>query len=153
MRSMLKYLRWLYSHSEGARFQIVMNIVLGLVNVGLNLLFIYLCKRIVDIATGVVSGSILTFSLLTVTTVILRLAVSAVNVRVENLTTSRMNFIIRKRIYSSLLQAEWLGKEKRHTGDMMNRLRFRRDGELPFGKDVPVALVNNSPILRVHFYE
>ena len=116
MRSMLKYLRWLYSHSEGARFQIVMNIVLGLVNVGLNLLFIYLCKRIVDIATGVVSGSILTFSLLTVTTVILRLAVSAVNVRVENLTTSRMNFIIRKRIYSSLLQAEWLGKEKRHTG-------------------------------------
>ncbi len=122
MKSILKYLRWLYSHAEGARFRIVLNIVLGLVNVGLNLFFIYLCKRIVDIATGVVSGSIVTESILVVVTIVLRLAVSAVNVRVESLTSSRMNFIIRKRIYSSLLQSEWLGKEKRHTGDMMNRL-------------------------------
>ena len=61
--------------------------------------------------TGVVIGLI-----------VARLAVSAVNVRVENLTNSRMNFIIRKRIYSALLQAEWLGKEKRHTGDTINRL-------------------------------
>ena len=33
-----------------------------------------------------------------------------------------MGFIIRKRLYSALLQAEWLGKEKRHSGDTINRL-------------------------------
>ena len=33
-----------------------------------------------------------------------------------------MNLIIRKGLYSNLLYAEWLGKEKRHTGDTVNRL-------------------------------
>ncbi len=61
-------------------------------------------------------------TIVVIAVIILRIVVSAVNTRVENLTLSKMNFIIRKRIYSSLLQMEWIGKEKRHTGDMMNRL-------------------------------
>ena len=99
-----------------------MNILLGSVNVGLNLLFIFLCKRLVDIATGVVTGSLGLYTAVILSVVVIRLLVSAVNVRVENLTNSKMNFIIRKDLYSNLLYAEWLGKEKRHTGDTVNRL-------------------------------
>jgi ABC-type multidrug transport system fused ATPase/permease subunit len=33
-----------------------------------------------------------------------------------------MNFIIRSRIYSDILQAEWFGKDKYHSGDTLNRL-------------------------------
>lgn len=122
MKGIIKYLQWLYDHSEGARGSIVLNVVLGTVNVGLNLLFIFICKRLVDIATGVTEGSIWVYTGVVIGLILARLAVSAVNVRVENLTNSQMNFIIRKRIYSALLQAEWLGKEKRHTGDTINRL-------------------------------
>ena len=122
MKEILKYFRWLWSHSVGARGAILANILLGSVNVGLNLLFIFLCKRLVDIATGALAGSLSLYTSAVLSVVILRLAVSAVNVRVENLTNSRMNFIIRKGLYSNLLYAEWLGKERRHSGDTVNRL-------------------------------
>ena len=52
MKTILKYLRWLWAHSVGARGAVLLNILLGTVNVGLNLYFIWLCKRLVDIATG-----------------------------------------------------------------------------------------------------
>ncbi len=122
MKEILKYLRWLWSHSVGARWAVLANILLGSLNVGLNLFFIFLCKRLVDIATGAVSGSLGWYTAIVLAVVVTRLVVSAVNVRVENLTNSKMNFIIRKSLYSNLLYAEWLGKEKRHTGDTVNRL-------------------------------
>ena len=122
MKDILKYFRWLWSHSVGARGAVLLNILLGSLNVGLNLFFIYLCKRLVDIATGAASGSLGTYTAVVIGVIILRLVFSAVNVRVENLTSSKMNFIIRKGLYSNLLYAEWLGKERRHTGDTVNRL-------------------------------
>ena len=122
MKGILKYVRWLWSHSVGARASILVNILLGTLTVGLNLLFIFMCKRLVDIATGVVAGSLGEYTVFVLAVVVLRLVVSTINVRVENLTNSKMNFIIRKGLYSNLLYAEWLGKEKRHTGDTVNRL-------------------------------
>ena len=44
MKGILKYVRWLWSHSVGARASILVNILLGTLTVGLNLLFIFLCK-------------------------------------------------------------------------------------------------------------
>jgi len=122
MKGILKYLRWLWQHSEGARGAIFGNMLLGTFGVGLNLYYIYLCKLLVDIATGVKAGDLLPTAAVIVAVILLRLGVTALSVRLENLTTSRMNFIIRRQLYSNLLQAEWLGKERRHTGDMINRL-------------------------------
>ena len=116
MKEILKYLRWLWTHSVGARGAVLVNIFLGWLNVALNLFFIFLCKRLVDIATGAATGSLTMYTAVVLAVVVLRLAVAAVNLRLENLTNSKMNFIIRKGLYSNLLYAEWLGKEKRHTG-------------------------------------
>ena len=121
MKSILKYCRWLWAHSKGARWQVIVNILLGTINVGLNMAFILICKRMVDVATGVYDGNLLTWVLWAVGVTIARLAVSAFNVRLENLTNSRMNFAIRKDIYSLVMQQEWLGKG-RHSGDVINRL-------------------------------
>ena len=122
MKGILKYMRWLWSHSVGARGAVLANILLGTLNVGLNLFFVFLCKRLVDIATGVAAGSLGYYTVVVIAVIVLRLVVSAVNVRVENLTNSKMNFIIRRGLYSSILYSEWFGKERRHTGDTVNRL-------------------------------
>jgi len=122
MKTILNYLRWLWAHSVGARGAVLVNILLGTLNVGLNLYFIWLCKHLVDIATGVEAGSLPFYTGVVIAVVIFRLAVTAFNVRLENLTGSKMVFIIRKGLYSCLLQSEWLGKERRHTGDTVNRL-------------------------------
>ncbi len=122
MKTILKYLKWLYAHSKGVRRRLVLNVALGVVSIALNLLFIWLCKRIVDIATGDFAGSIALYTGIVIGVTVLRLAVNALNMKVETLTSSRMNFIIRKNLYSNLMQAEWLGKERHHSGDMINRL-------------------------------
>ena len=109
-------------HSKGARWQLTANMLLGTVNVALNMAFILVCKHLVDIATGVAVGSLLTWAIWAGVLIVSRLAVSAINVRIENLVNSRMNFAIRAELYGNLMQAEWLGKEKRHSGDVINRL-------------------------------
>lgn len=122
MKNALKYLKWLYVHSKGARWQLTANVLLGTVNVALNMAFILVCKHLVDLATGVAEGSLLTWAVWAGILIVSRLAVSALNVRIENLVNSRMNFAIRAELYGNLMQAEWLGKEKRHSGDVINRL-------------------------------
>lgn len=122
MKSILKYVHWLWRHSKGARWQIIANVLLGTVNVALNMAFILICKRMVDVATGVIEGNLLTWVLWAVGVTVTRLAVSAINVRLENLTNSRMNFTIRRDLYSLVMQQEWLGKDKHHSGDVINRL-------------------------------
>jgi ABC-type multidrug transport system fused ATPase/permease subunit len=122
LKAAWKYLRWLYQHSEGVRGRLVLNVLLGILNVALNLAFIFVCKRIVDIATGVVPGDIITFTIVVLVLIACRLAVSALNVRIEALASSKLNFIIRQDLYSNLLNSEWAGKELRHSGDTLNRL-------------------------------
>jgi len=122
VKSALKYLRWLYVHSKGARWQVLANILLGTVNVGLNMAFILICKHLVDVATGVAAGNLWVAAGWAIGVTVVRLAVSAVNGRIESLTNSRLNFNIRADLYAYVMQSEWLGKEKRHTGDVINRL-------------------------------
>ena len=122
MKGLRKYFHWLWVHSKGARGAILANILLGMLSVGLNLFFIFVCKRLVDIATGAVTGRLTVYTAIVLGVIVLRLLVNAFSVRLENLTSSKMGFNIRKDLYSNLLQAEWLGKERRHSGDTVNRL-------------------------------
>jgi len=122
VKTILKYLRWLVTNSKGVRKAISINIALDCISIGLNLFFIYICKHLVDIATGDYQGNIYLYCSLMVGIVVLRLICQAFNTRLESTTYSKMQFIIRQRIYSNLLQAQWQGKEKMHTGDTLNRL-------------------------------
>jgi len=122
MKSVMKYLRWLYRHSKGVRGALLVNLLLGTVNVALNLWFIYLCKHLVDIATGLAAGDLTLTACLAGGVLILRLGVTAGNTWLESITGSKMNFLIRSRLYAEVIQARWAGRERMHTGDMMNRL-------------------------------
>ena len=117
-----KYLRWLWSYSKGARSALSWNIVLGVATVALNLVFIWLCKALVDIATKESTGSIYAFSGAILVVVVLRLLFGALNLRLENITLAKMNFNIRSRLYSNLMQSRWMGRDDLHTGDTLNRL-------------------------------
>ncbi|MCR5017643.1 MAG: hypothetical protein K6A64_02475, partial [Bacteroidales bacterium] len=91
LKAAWKYLRWLHQHSEGVRGRLVANVLLGILNVALNLAFIFVCKRIVDIATGVVPGDIITYTIVVLVLIACRLGVSALNVRIEALASSKLN--------------------------------------------------------------
>ena len=122
MNKLTTYFKWLYRNSKGVRGALLVNVLLGGTAVLLNLGFIWICKYLVDIATGVKEGSITTIAIVMAVVMICRIAINAWNSRVESMTYARMNFIIRQRLYSNLLQSQWQGKEKMHSGDTLNRL-------------------------------
>lgn len=122
MNKLTTYFKWLYRNSKGVRGALLVNVLLGGMAVLLNLGFIWICKYLVDIATGVKEGSITTIAIVMAVVMICRIAINAWNSRVESMTYARMNFIIRQRLYSNLLQSQWQGKEKMHSGDTLNRL-------------------------------
>jgi len=122
VKRLFQYFRWLYRYSEGARSALLGNILLGVATVALNLIFIWMCKSLVDIATHVRTGAIGWYTAAVLIVIGLRLICSALTMRLENITTAKMNFLIRKRIYADLLGSQWTGKEKFHSGDTLNRL-------------------------------
>ncbi|MCQ2146157.1 MAG: ABC transporter ATP-binding protein/permease [Bacteroidales bacterium] len=122
LKTILKYAKWLFANSKGVRGPICINVLLNVLSIGLNLYFIFISKRLVDIATKDASGSIIVFCCIMLGIVAARLGVNAFNSRLENTTYAKMQFIIRQRLYSDLMQEQWQGKEKMHTGDALNRL-------------------------------
>ena len=105
MRAILRYARWLYGHSAGIRWKLGINILLGVLGVGLNLAFIYACKRLVDVATGVESGSLVVAACWAGGLMLVRIGVSAYNTWIQSIANSKMNFIIRGRIYSEAIRS------------------------------------------------
>ena len=129
MRSLGKYFKWMWIRSKGIHIAVVVNILLGFLLVGLNLFFIWVCKRLIDIATGAITpasgavyNTIVIYCIIMVVVMLARVVISAFAARLENTTYSKMNFIIRSYLFSNLLQSQWQGKEKIHTGDTMNRI-------------------------------
>lgn len=100
-----------------------LNVLLGIVSVACSLAFIYFCKLLVDAATGgtpfreLIPGAIGICALQ-----LLRILVVAFNTRYESITNARLNFNVRQRLFTNLLQSKWTGKEKMHSGDALNRL-------------------------------
>ncbi len=119
----MKYLRWLYTNSKGVRPAIVLNVVLGLVSIGCSLFFIDLCRSLIDAAAGGAPMSSLVLPAAAVCLLRLaRIGILALSSRYENISYARLNFNIRSRLFSNLLQSQWMGKEKMHSGDALNRL-------------------------------
>ena len=119
----------MWIRSKGIHIAVVANILLGFLLVGLNLFFIWVCKRLIDIATGAITpasgavyNTIVIYCIIMVVVMLARVVISAFAARLENTTYSKMNFIIRSYLFSNLLQSQWQGKEKIHTGDTMNRI-------------------------------
>ena len=119
----------MWIRSKGIHIAVVVNILLGFLLVGLNLFFIWVCKRLIDIATGAITpasgavyNTIVIYCIIMVVVMLARVVINAFAARLENTTYSKMNFIIRSYLFSNLLQSQWQGKEKIHTGDTMNRI-------------------------------
>lgn len=116
------YAEWLWKRSESVRTTLIANILIGWTSVLLNLAFIGVSKFLVDIATGKAEGEIAAYATVLLALLLARIAATAVNIRLENVTSSKLNFAIRHKHFTDLLQSQWMGRERIHSGDLLNRL-------------------------------
>lgn len=131
---------WLWNVSRGFRLAILRNGVIGVLHVGTSLLFIWICKHLIDIATRLSDSSLPLFTSCLFACIGMQLLLSVIGSRLGSRLEIRLRNRLRYRVFCHVMESRWTGREALHTGDTLNRLI----------EDVPtitVALCRTVPAL------
>ena len=115
-------LRWLWLVLRGNRRQVVLNASLGLMGVGCSLLMVWTMQRTIDIAAGVCSGSLFGGVAIMGLIIVCEFALNISKVWIKNILGVKAQNRMQQQMLDSLLRAEWRGKDRYHSGDIINRL-------------------------------
>ena len=119
MKECAKYLLKL---SQGHRTGVILSVVMGVVNVGLGLYFIWVSKGVVDVATSHDATAFWPMVALMAGVMVLRLVLMGVRQYIIQHTNIRLVNSIRQRLFHEVMNAPWQGREGMAVGDVMSRL-------------------------------
>ena len=122
MKKLRAEIGWLWQNAAGQRLRIALNCAIGLLRIGLSLFFVYLCKHIVDIATGTVDGNLYHWVGGMIAFVVLQLLLTLVNARIKERNRIELTNQLRRKIFAKAMNSQWQGRDRLHTGDTMSRL-------------------------------
>ena len=105
-----------------SRGRTLLSVLIGLVRIAASLSFVWICKRLVDIATGV-SDAPLGVSIGILLGIMLIQMVCSVSASAwESYNIVRTANDLRADVFSTVLRSTWSGRERFHSGDAVNRL-------------------------------
>lgn len=113
---------WLWRAWRGNRVQASLNAALGVVDVVLSLTQVWAVKHAIDVASGVVQGSVYWAVALMGALILLSFAVSISAIWVRNVLGVRAQNRMQQATLERIMQAEWHSREHFHSGDVLNRL-------------------------------
>ena len=113
---------WLWSHHKGCRIQAVLNAMIGLAMVGIGLLGVDTVRKLTDIATGSREGSIGWMAALLGAVFFTEMLLHIASTWIAAVLGVRTQNLMQQSFFRRLLQGQWSGVEKYHSGDVLNRL-------------------------------
>lgn len=119
MKECAKYLIRL---SQGHRLGLILCVVLGIINVGLGLYFIWVSKGVVDVATSHDAAAFWHMVALMAGVMLLRLVLMGIRQYIIQHTSIKLINSIRQRLFHQVMGAPWQGREGMAVGDVMSRL-------------------------------
>lgn len=120
--SVWKLLGWIWAASRGVRGRILLCTLIGCISVACSLVFVLFSKNAIDIATGVREGQLLYYGIGMALLILFEIVLHAIDNWVANRLDVEMRNGFRTRFFGLLLQSEWQGKERYHSGDVLNRM-------------------------------
>lgn len=108
--------------AAGQRFALLASMLANLAGVGASLLFVYICKTLIDIATGNSGRDLAGWSLAMVATMAAQTLFSLLRTRLAAQTDIRIKNNLRMQLFSRLICAYHGSRGERHSGDITNRL-------------------------------
>lgn len=105
------------------RWRIALCVLIGLVSVASSIAFVWVCKCLVDIATGVLDRNLTDYVWLMVLIVLVRIISSVAASYWESLTQIRATNELRLRTFSHVMGSSWDVQEEFHSADVMNRIQ------------------------------
>lgn len=115
-------MRWFWQICKDYRLQTVLNVIIGLVGVATSLFSVWAMQMAIDIAAGNRSGSLYWAVALMAFIILCDFAVGISHVWIKNIFGVKAQNIMQLRVLSHLLSSEWEGRERFHSGDVINRL-------------------------------
>lgn len=115
-------LAWIWRASHGARGQVTLSALVGIASVACSLVFVFLSKEIIDIATGVRQGNLLHYGIAMAVLMLVEVLLHAADNWIVNILGTKTQNRLRGRFFDRLMQSEWESKERHHSGDVLNRL-------------------------------
>ena len=105
---------------HGAR--VLLSVLIGLLGVASSLGFVWVSKKVVDVATGAARGDLMTFVYLMLGIMLVQL-ICRVGARYwEGLIVVKAQNALRESAFRKVLFSTWNGKDRLHSGDTVSRL-------------------------------
>ena len=119
----MKYFRWLWHNTRGVRANMLLRIIIGIGQVSLALLMVWICRYFIDVAIKSTSSEVL------VRTIIALVLVVAGNIALRQIyfymtirATAFQATAVRLRIFGHLLRRRIYDEAPLHSGDVTSRL-------------------------------
>lgn len=124
----MKYLRWFRSAVRPYRLRLALTMICHILIAGCAVGFVYVSKKLVDVAVAVLSGAevpetIFTWSLAMVCVAVFRILLNASRSYLQTTTEIKLKNRLRKRLFSILLHLQSDGGARHHSGDVLNRMQ------------------------------
>ena len=115
-------IKWLWRASEGVRGKVVLCSLTGGLHVAASLAFVWICKKLIDAATSGNGENVPLYIGVMIACMLMQILLSAVEQRILNLSDILLKNKLRYRLFNSLMESRWNGKETFHTGDTLDRV-------------------------------
>lgn len=122
LKQYIKTFRWMMTVAHGYGASVALCTVLGLLNICLGWCFVWVCKWAVDVATHDAEGSVYHVLLLLPLIMGSELASSALASWISQVRNVKLDNRLKQTVFRHLVDSEWRGIEKYHTGDVVNRI-------------------------------
>lgn len=144
---------WLWRAWRGNQLQAVLNASVGLLSVGVSLAQVWAVKRAIDVASHAVDGDIYWAVGLMGFLILADFALNISSIWIRNLLGIKAQNRMQQRMLDRILRSEWHGKEKLHSGDVLNRLETDVNTVVNFlTETIPNTLSVLAMFLGAFFY-
>jgi ABC-type bacteriocin/lantibiotic exporter with double-glycine peptidase domain len=122
VRNVSTVIGWMFGNSRGFRSRIVIASLIGVLYIAIGLSFVWVSKLAIDSATGDASYSLWKMGALLALLMLTSFILSAIQIWLKDVSVVEFQNQLRAHFMSRLLYEPWKGRERMHTGDMLNRL-------------------------------
>ena len=138
---------------RGNQLQAVLNAVVGLLSVGVSLAQVWAVKRAIDVASHVVPGNVYWAVGLMGFLILADFTLNVGGVWIRNVLGIRAQNRMQQRMLDRILRSEWHGRERMHSGDVLNRLESDVNTVVDFlTETIPNTLSVLTMFLGAFFY-
>lgn len=144
---------WLWRAWRGNQLQAVLNASIGLLSVGVSLAQVWAVKRAIDVASHAVEGDIYWAVGLMGCLILADFALNISSIWIRNLLGIKAQNRMQQKMLDRILRSEWQGRERLHSGDVLNRLETDVNTVVNFlTETIPNTLSVLAMFLGAFFY-